>query len=393
MYEIRRILPEEFDTAIKLSEYAFKYQLEGERRRHYTSFMEDHVILGAFCGEELVAKLHIIPHQVIIAGREFTMGGLASIATYPEHRRQGLVTRLMEKAIALMKEAEQVLSYLHPFDVSFYRKYGYEMVSSYKNITVAARDLTTYGGVKGVVKRAEPQKLLSELSGVYGEYCLGYNGLLVRKDKWWRDTLFRGSTAAVYGNEQGDARGYLLYHIKDNTLAVEEYIYLDEESRRGLWNFIAQHDSMVEKVVITTTEQDSMSFLFANPEVRIEIVPDFMARVVLVREFLLQCIADTADIPRLVIGVADDLATWNSGVYYVSPGRVEFAPVAAHLVARETQGQGGVSLDIRTLTAALLGYQSCDFLYRSGLVAGTDTAFQQFKSAFRIRPSAFLDYF
>lgn len=393
MYEVRRVLPEEIDEAIKLSEYAFRYRLEGELRKQRASFMEEHFILGAFLGGEMVAKAHIIPHRVVVADRDLTMGGIASVATYPEHRRRGLVSRLMETALLQMKADHQVLSYLHPFDVSFYRKYGYEMISSYKNLTVLAGDLTSYSGVRGTVRRGAPEHALDSLSAVYRQYCLKYNGLLVRGDKWWQHTLFGGTTAAVYTNEQGEARGYLLYHVKDKTLNVEEYVYLDEESRRGLWNFIANHDSMVEKVVITLVLHDEMSFLFKNPEVRTEVVPDFMARVVLVKEFLELYMAETQARSRLVIGVADDLAEWNSGVYYLTAGHVEFAPVVAHLVAREAHSQGGVSMDIRTLTAVMLGYISGDFLYESGLITGNAAALSQFKSTFKIRPSAFLDYF
>lgn len=392
MYEIRRVLPEEIDTAIKLSEYAFRYRLEGEVRKQQASFMEDHFILGAFLGGEMVAKTHIIPHHVTIAGREFAMGGIASVATYPEHRRKGLVNRLMEKAVLQMRADRQVLSYLHPFDVSFYRKYGYEMMSSYKNVTVLAHDLKGYGGVKGTIKRGAPEPIVSALSEVYHRYCRKFTGMLVRSDKWWKNTLFGGSTAALYRNEQGEARGYLLYNIKDKTLNVEEYVYLDEDSRRGLWNFIANHDSMIDKAVITLVLHDEMSFLFRNPEVRTDVVADFMARVILVKEFLEQY-TDGNKGSRLVIGVADDLAEWNSGVYYLAAGRVEFAPVVAHLVARAAESQGGVNMDIRTFSAALLGVVSCDFLCESGLITGREAALAQFKSSFSIRPSAFLDYF
>ncbi len=267
------------------------------------------------------------------------------------------------------------------------------MISSYKNITILAQDLASYSGIKGAIKRGAPEELLSHLSAVYHRYCLRYNGLLVRRDKWWKDTLFAGVTAAVYFNEQGEARGYLLYDIKDKTLNVGEHVYLDEDCRRGLWNFIADHDSMVDKVIITTVLHEEMPFLFRNPEVHIEVVPDFMARVILVKEFLKLYMGETQGLPRLVIGVLDDLAEWNSGVYYIAAGRVEFSPVVAHLVTREAHSQGGVSMDIRTLTAAMLGYVSCDFLYESGLITGSEAAFVQFKSAFRIRPSAFLDYF
>ena len=61
------------------------------------------------------------------------MGGIAGVATWPENRRQGHVSTLLKHALQEMKSKGQTLSFLHPFSIPFYRKFGWELYAEYKN--------------------------------------------------------------------------------------------------------------------------------------------------------------------------------------------------------------------------------------------------------------------
>ncbi|MBT9135755.1 MAG: N-acetyltransferase Eis [Firmicutes bacterium] len=384
MYEIRKITPSEVDNAIKLSEYSFKYKLEGEVRVKRAKFMENHVVLGAFWDGEMVAKTHIIPLSVAIDHEDYSMGGVASISTYPEHRRQGLVNRLLGMALQQMRQEGQVLSYLHPFDISFYRRYGYELISNLKKTTVMARDLYSYPRVSGRVSRHEAGESIDQADEVYAAWSGQYNGMLRRNEKWWREAVYGEDILALYRSAQGIPRGYLFYSIKDETLEVTEYAYLDEESRRGLWNFIANHDSMVEKVEITSPDLEQMSFLWRNPVVKTEIIPDFMGRVVLVKEFLELYFRHASADLSLTLYVQDELAGWNTGLYRIGAGRVEFDPGAR---------AEGLSMDIGTFTALFLGSQRAEFLYEAGRITGDRGQLSGLSAALSPQHCAFMDYF
>ncbi|MDP3486453.1 MAG: GNAT family N-acetyltransferase, partial [Bacillota bacterium] len=167
MYEIRKITPNEVDDAIKLSEYSFKYKLEGEKRQQRAEFMSDHIVFGAFASSEMIAKTHVIPLGVVINDQEYAMGGIASVSTYPEHRRKGIVNQLMEQALLTMREEGHTLSYLHPFDISFYRRYGYELISNLKKTTVLAKDLIYYKDVSGTVVRKNGFEDLGVVNEIY----------------------------------------------------------------------------------------------------------------------------------------------------------------------------------------------------------------------------------
>lgn len=68
---------------------------------------------------EVAAKAHLIPFEIYLEGEPLRMGGIGSVATYPEYRRQGYVKGLLTHLLAVMKEEGQTVSMLHPFSVSF----------------------------------------------------------------------------------------------------------------------------------------------------------------------------------------------------------------------------------------------------------------------------------
>ncbi|KAF0193866.1 MAG: acetyltransferase [Bacillota bacterium] len=385
MHDIRKITPHEVDDAIKLSEYSFKYKLVGEKRQQRVNFMSDHIVFGAFDGAQMIAKTHVIPLGVIINDQEYAIGGIASVSTYPEHRRKGIVNRLLDMALLTMRVEGYIMSYLGPFDIGFYRRYGYELISNLKKTTVLATDLFYYKDVCGTVVRKHALETLDVVNQVYAQWCRQYNGMLVRTEKWWSDSVNGEHSVAVYYNEAGLARGYVFYYFKEEVMKVGEYAYLDEASRRGLWNFISNHDSMIEKVEIMSADHESMSFLFNNPDAKIEIIPDFMGRVVLVKEFLDRYI--TGDVGagfNLVLTVHDARAQWNTGVYQVSATGVEF----------EASGKAeGLEMDINTFTALFLGCQKPEFLYESGRITGDRDQLAMLKQVLTTKQCAFIDRF
>nr|WGD94764.1 hypothetical protein P5642_17730 [Bacillus subtilis] len=68
-----------------------------------------------------------------------------------------------------------------------------------------------------------------------------------------------------------------MYDIKNKTMRVEEFVYLNREAQRGLWNFICQHDSMLNEAELTVRMEEDLDFLTAEPRVKQEIYPYSMA--------------------------------------------------------------------------------------------------------------------
>ena len=102
---------------------------------------ESHEIYGIMEGKDLAAKLHLIPFHIYIGKEKFKMGGVAGVATYPEYRRSGYVKELLQHSLQTMKKDGYTVSMLHPFAVSFYRKYGWELCANLLKCHISKSDL------------------------------------------------------------------------------------------------------------------------------------------------------------------------------------------------------------------------------------------------------------
>src|SRR5699024_561782 len=96
MTSIYKLSEQNYDEIFALSEFAFQYQMNGEERSRKEEEAARHRIFGCYVDNELAGKLHIIPLEVFMQGTRFSMGGISSVATWPEYRRQGVAKNLLK---------------------------------------------------------------------------------------------------------------------------------------------------------------------------------------------------------------------------------------------------------------------------------------------------------
>lgn len=158
--------------------------------------------------------------------------------------RQGYVAHLLTHALETMNEAGQTLSFLHPFLIPFYRKFGWEIYCEYKKYTLPVGKFPHKTEIKGSVKRDIPD--LAVFQQLYDQFAMRYNGTLQRTETWWKESVLDDAThSCVFYSEQGEPEGYVLYKIVQQELVIDEFIYGNELARQGLWTFLANHDSMI----------------------------------------------------------------------------------------------------------------------------------------------------
>jgi predicted acetyltransferase len=393
MSDIRLLTEEDYEEAFRLSEYAFQYQLTEEQKEFRKQWMNQQDILGDYENGQLTAKAHLLPFKVFIHGQEFNMSGVAGVATWPEYRRKGKVAKLLKAALERMKEKGECLSFLHPFQVNFYRKYGWELFVSYKKLTLENKHLVLLAPTKGRVERISRQDASQVLNPIYEAYMLKYNGGLKRTPFWWEHyVLTKELHAVVYVDEQNEKTGYLLYEMKNRHMNVQEMIALNEEAKRGLWNFICQHDSMAEKVTIITSLDDPLPYLLQEPRITQEIYPYFMARIVDLEKFL-KAYPFVKTERTLFLHVYDEFATWNSAIYQISENGVNVFRKQKETVSCMHPPKRGLHLDINTAAALLLGYERPLAFYSMGKLKGNEKEVEQLEKMIPQRTTFFIDFF
>jgi predicted acetyltransferase len=366
--EIRVLTEEHYLQSMKLSMYAFQYQVPEAEVPKRLEALKKHRLLGIFEGEELASKLHILSLKVKLGRVEWKMGGIAGVATYPEHRRKGHVNALMERALSDMEENGDVVSFLHPFNINFYRRYGWEIISDYKRVQVEKKDLKPIGKLKGKIKRFTEETHTQEIEQIYERFAERHSAMLSRDQDWWKKNIYGPQTAAVYYTDDNEAAGYILYEVKDQVMKVEEYVSLNQEARLGLWNFICQHDSMIEKAEIQTSVHDPFPYFLNEPKQKTEIHPYFMGRIVNA-EKALRSYPFTGEGSNVFLHLNDSLAHWNNGTFLIGKNEVSYFPVKHDSICTKP-AERGLHLDVNSLTAILFGYKRPIELFEMAKIQG-----------------------
>ncbi|AFQ11915.1 GNAT family N-acetyltransferase [Bacillus pacificus] len=381
-----RLTEDKFREALRLSEYAFQYKVEEDRlQQQLTRMKESHEVYGIMEGNDLAAKLHLIPFHIYIGKEKFKMGGVAGVATYPEYRRSGYVKELLQHSLQTMKKDGYTVSMLHPFAVAFYRKYGWELCANLLVCHMTKSDLVMKKQVNGTVKRFNKENHSEEVEKLYETFAERFSGMLVRNEKWWLQAVYDDLTLAIYYDENKTAAGYMLYKIEKSKMTVEEFVPLHNEARNGLWNFICQHDSMIKELEMTVSENEQLLYTLQEPRVKTEIKPYFMGRIVDVEQFLKQYELNWNNIQQeIILHITDSFAPWNN---------VSVRLANYEITIIEEPMDKGIKLDINALSTILLGYKRPLELNELELINGSEEEIRAFEKIVPVREAFIYDFF
>ena len=140
---------------------------------------------AAMDGERLVSQVIVCVQPVQLGGQTFRCGIIDSVATAPEHRRQGLARRLMERAHEAMQRTglDAAVLYTNPNDhpYHFYARLGYKERARASMLLGARLDRSGCGAeVVDAAGHAEG------LRALLNEYFVGYEGYAPVSEELWR---------------------------------------------------------------------------------------------------------------------------------------------------------------------------------------------------------------
>ncbi len=345
------------DAVLTLGEYAFRYKLSETERNHRKERMKQEHIIGVFDGEVLASKLHLLPQYLFLGGKSMPFGGIAGVATWPEYRRKGHVRQLMNKSLEEMRSRRIGLSMLHPFDIDFYRRFGWELTQYARYAHFSPRDIPSFK-TGGYVSRIQYDDEKKPLRAIYQRHAKQYGLMLDRNDYWWRNRVLSDDDIIVMSyNEQGEEDGFLIASLSKDQLTVEEWFYDSLEAFQRLLTWVRNHDSMVGKVKLVLAPNDPVLFYLHNPRVKEDRHAYFMSRIVDVETFFTQYPFRNTEDVTIKLDITDEVAKWNNGTWYVS------IHDQTCTVSKETKKSDiHISSDINSLTALWLNSQRVEDL-------------------------------
>lgn len=194
--------------------------------------------------------------------------------------------------------------------------------------------------------------------------------------------------AAVYYNEDDEPDGYVIYWIADDIFHIKDMIFVNEDARIGLWNFVSAHFSMISKVVGNTFTDEPLAFLLEDADIKETISPYFMARIVDFEHFIGEYPFKPDTIEReWTFTLSDPLLAWNQGTFTLKISNDGKGKVV-HSVEKTTD-----RIDIQTMTTMLLGYKRPDYLHRIGRIVCSSMTVDMLEDAIEQQSPYFSDYF
>lgn len=354
---VRRLARADITQYAALSAFAFQVDEKAQRQAWNAS---PPLALGAFApdGGRLLAALRIWPFLAYFQGRPIPMGGVASVASWPEVRRQGLVGRLMRESLDLMRSEGQTVSTLYPFSYPFYRRYGWELGFTRTLYEIPLSELDPYRRPPGGRFRPAGPDDLPALDALYRRFVRRWNGPLLRESSWWRQRILDHSGApapgigprrAVLWEDGHRFRAYLVYGFQSpnpqaataeqRLLRVYDWAVEDGGAFRALLSFLVQHDSMAASLTMPAPSDWDFLPLLVNPRVKVRKEAGAMIRIIDMDRFLHQVVPpkrrplppgeELASLPEAVqIEVQDELAPWNQGRWLLPLGGGSVQPAS-----------------------------------------------------------------
>lgn len=346
-------------------------------------------VLGWFDGDTLVSQVATYPMKVRIFNHTYDMGGITGVGTYPEYSNQGLMHKLLFQALSDMRDRKQLISYLFPYSIPYYRQKGWELISDKIVYEISDYQLPKRQKVAGDVRRVSIDDEV--IKTTYHRYAMETHGALLRDKLAWNEYWLWDNDdviAAIYFNEDDVADGYVIYWISDEIFHIKDMIFMTQEARKGLWNFIGAHFSMITKVVGNTYTDEPLAFLLEDADIKETISPYYMARIVDAPAFIEAFPFKPDNTERIWhFSLSDPLLPWNEGNFVLEISQKGSGTLTP------TSEKCTDTIDIQTLTTMLLGYKRPDYLMKIGRIQCTSHVVDMLEDAIEQQTAYFSDYF
>jgi predicted acetyltransferase len=389
-YPIRPIEEDEFDTFMTIDEHAFHGSPPTESlRRMILDRFEFDRSLAAFDGTTPVGSAMCHSFQLSVPGQEMLpAAGVTLVAVLPTHRRRGVLSSMMRRQLADVRERGEPLAILWASESVIYSRFGYGRASWYLSYTLRRGEGALAGNApadSGLrLRLAEPEAALPELAKVYDAALPSRPGFFGRNDAWWRRAIYdpvegregAGPLRCLLAEDGGGPRGYALYagvdrwtdFLPENVLTVRELVAVDPAASAALWDDLLSRDLTSEFRVQRRPVDDPLLYQLADPRrARPQLNDALWVRIV--------------DLPRALAGrgyscpvdvtieVRDEILPSNTGRWRLTTAGQAGAGPGLAAACVPAASPADLALDVTELGAAYLGGTKLAALAEAGLVA------------------------
>jgi predicted acetyltransferase len=254
--EIRAIGPDELDRMMLVDERGFGAEPNPEGFSRSWAEGELDRTRVAFDGDEMVGVSRSYSFELTVpGGAMIPAAALSWVAVLPTHRRQGVLTGMINALHDDARERDEPVGILTASESHIYERFGYGIATWRLGLTteksrIEFREPNSPGRMR-MVTPAEAEKVLP---AIYERLRPLRAGSVSRPDFWWPTVYFdqiggqrkKAFFLAVHTNDAGVDDGWVGYEITgewnggipDRDILVWDMQAADPEVRAALWRYV-----------------------------------------------------------------------------------------------------------------------------------------------------------
>ncbi|MDN5893899.1 MAG: GNAT family N-acetyltransferase [Nocardioides sp.] len=218
---------------------------------------------GTFRGGRMAAKMSARELASWFDGVEVPTSGISSVTVAAEHRGEGLLTDLFGRLLSESRERGEVISTLYPTAPGIYRKFGYEIVGTLRQVEIPTAQLSGVQPVEGLWTRRATTDDVPAVTATYTAWAREQSGPITRTTALFDpgDVLRENRSVTLVVDAEDTVRGYAVWtrgagYDAASTLDVEDLVALDAEANRALWRMLGSWASVTGAVRLWTSGDD-----------------------------------------------------------------------------------------------------------------------------------------
>ena len=269
--------------------------------------------------EEIVSSLQLNQYEIRLNNKVYNTSYVVGVSTLPEVRGKGYMKHIMNFTLNELYKKGQLVSILMPIDYRLYRKYGYEHCYDQIEYEIDMEDLKGFKS-EGSLKKAKLNDI-EEMINIETSFLKNLNGTVVRNKEYY-ENLFKeveSEEGHIYIHKNYESDGYIIYFINGESIFVRELYYKNINALKGILKFIYNHNTQCKKVVISSTIDDKIRFILANPRnITMKLKPFMMGRIINLKKYLEDLDIESNKKASINICVKDDYINENNKIFKVS---------------------------------------------------------------------------
>lgn len=126
--------------------------------------------------DRLIGETRVFKRTVPFNGQKIALGGVGSVATHPDYRKQGIATKMVKKAMTLLKSQSSAVAYLCADMYSlkaleFYEQFGFrKLAHKHTYLGVSGK---RYTDTDGMIAPVGSKKLFKQILATPAPFDIG----------------------------------------------------------------------------------------------------------------------------------------------------------------------------------------------------------------------------